>query len=70
MREHRSFRLFVELAESPHQLPTPTVPVQAYFYERVNLAAEEALSLKKSPQAALDEATRDIQERLDAARRE
>ena len=68
LRRHPNFRLFVELAESPHQRPTPAIPVQAYFYERVNLAVEEALSLSKSPQAALDDATRDVQARLDAVR--
>jgi len=68
LQQHPDFRLFVELAESPHQQPTPAIPVQAYFYERVNLAAEEALSLSKSPQTALDDATRDVQARLDAVR--
>lgn len=66
--QHPSFRLFVDLADSPHQFPTPAVPVQAYFYERVNLAAEEALSLTKSAQQALDDATLDIQARLDAVK--
>jgi len=66
--QHPKFRLFVKLAESPNQIPTPAVPVQAFFYERVNRAAEEALTLQKSPQAALDSATADIQNRLDAIR--
>jgi len=66
LAEHPNFRLFVELSNSLHQVPTPTIPVQAYFYERVNRAAEEALSLSRSPQDALDEATRDVQNRLDA----
>ncbi|MCA9117791.1 MAG: extracellular solute-binding protein [Planctomycetaceae bacterium] len=65
--EHPQFRTFVELAASENQLPTPATPVQAYFYERVNRAAEESLTLQKSPQQALDEATREIQQRLDAA---
>ncbi len=67
--QHPNFRLFVDLAGSPHQHPTPLVPVQAYFYERINLATEEALSLTKSPQQALDEATADIQRRLKDSRR-
>lgn len=68
LERHPNFRLFVELAESPNQRPTPPIPVQAYFFERVNLAVEEALSLTKSPQAALDDATADVQARLDASR--
>jgi multiple sugar transport system substrate-binding protein len=68
LRQHPQFRLFVDLAQSPNQVPTPTIPVQAYFFERVNHAVEEALSLAKSPQQALDEATRDVQQRLDAVR--
>jgi multiple sugar transport system substrate-binding protein len=66
LEKHPNFRLFVRLADSPNQVPTPAVPVQAYFYERVNLAAEEALSLSKTPQQALDDATRDVQARLNA----
>lgn len=66
LHQHPNFRLFVDLAGRPHQIPTPAVPVQAYFYERVNLAAEKALSLTKTPRQALDDATRDIQARLDA----
>ena len=65
---HPNFRTFVELAESPYQVPTPAVPIQAYFYERVNRAAEEALSQTKTPRQALDDAARDIQQRLDAVR--
>lgn len=63
LERHPNFRLFVELGDSPHQYPTPPLPVQAYFFERVNLAAEEALALEKTPQQALDEATRDIERR-------
>lgn len=70
LAEHPQFRLFVELAESPNQFPTPAIAVQAYFYERVNLATEEALSLSKTPRQALDDATSDVQARLDAIRRD
>lgn len=66
LEAHPKFRVFVELADSPNQHPTPAVPVQPYFYERINLAVEEAMVLRKTPQAALDDATRDIQARLDA----
>lgn len=65
---HPNFRLFVDLADSPHQWPTPSIPVQAYFFERVNRATEEAMALAKSPQQALDDATQDVQRRLDEAR--
>lgn len=65
LREHPHFAQFVELAGSPNQWPTPNIPVQAYFFDRVNRATEEARSLRKSPQEALDEATRDVQARLD-----
>ena len=69
LTEHPRFATFVELASSPNQFPTPATPVQAWFYERVNLAAEQALTLQKSPQQSLDEATREIQQRLDDALR-
>ena len=63
LQEHPNFQLFMDLANSPHQQPTPTIPVQAYFYERVNRAAEEALTNQKSPQQALDDAQLDIEAR-------
>ena len=68
LQDHPKFRTFVNLSHSPNQFPTPNVPVQAYFFDRVNQAAQEALALKKSPQQALDEATRDVQTQLDAVR--
>ena len=70
LQQHPQFRLFVELAGSPNQWPTPNVPEQAYFFERINQATEEALTLEKSPKQALEEATRDIQNRLDRRRGE
>jgi len=66
LQAHPNFRLFVELANSPHQQPTPTISIQAYLYERVNRAAEEALTKQKSAQQALDDAQRDIEARLQA----
>lgn len=66
--EHPTFRPFVKLAASPHLQTTPSIPVQAYFFDRVNRAAQEAMYLEKTPQQALDEATDDIQQRLDAVR--
>lgn len=69
LKEHPKFRLFVKQSASPNQWPTPNIPVQAYFYERINGACEAALSQKQSPQAALNAATRDVQQRLDALRR-
>ena len=68
LKRHPQFRLFVDLANSPNQQPTPMIPVQAYYFERLNRAVEEAMSLSKSPKQALQEATRDVQTRLDAAR--
>lgn len=68
LTDHPRFRTFVELSHSPNQFPTPNVKVQAYFFDRVNQAAQEALALKKSPQQALDEATRDVQAQLDSVR--
>lgn len=70
LRRHPRFRLFVELAESESQVPTPAIPVQAYYYERVNQAADEALTLQKSPREALREAARDVQSQLDKVRNE
>jgi multiple sugar transport system substrate-binding protein len=68
LKRHPHFQLFVDLADSPSQMPTPMIPVQAYYYERLNRAVEEAMSLSKSPKQALREATRDVQMRLNAAR--
>ncbi len=65
LETHPRFRLFVELAESENQIPTPAIPVQAYYYERVNQAADEALTLQKEPREALQEAARDVQAQLD-----
>ena len=65
---HPTFRPFVELAGSPQLRTTPSIPVQAYFFDRVNRATQEAMYLEKSAQQALDEATTDIQRRLDAVR--
>lgn len=65
LEQHPKFRIFVELADSPDQIPTPPVPIQSYFFERLNRAAEEALSLSKTPKQALDDTNKDIQRRLD-----
>ncbi|WP_166827903.1 extracellular solute-binding protein [Thalassoroseus pseudoceratinae] len=68
--QHPRFRLFVELAESEYQVPTPAIPVQAYYYERVNQAADEALTLQKTPAQALQDAARDVQLQLDKVQNE
>lgn len=64
--EFPGFARFVELASSKNLITTPSVPVQAFFYDRINQAADEAMHLKLTPQEALDRATEEIQARLDA----
>jgi len=62
------FGTFVELAGSPHQVPTPAVPGAQYFQDEVIRAAEDAMYKLTPPREALETATRRIQARLEAAR--
>jgi multiple sugar transport system substrate-binding protein len=62
------FRTFVELASSPDQVPTPGVPGAQFFQDEVIRAAEDAMYKLVPPRAALENATRRIQARLEAER--
>jgi multiple sugar transport system substrate-binding protein len=62
------FRTFVLLASSPDQVPTPGVPGAQYFQDEVIRASEDAMYKLVPPRAALENATRRIQARLEAER--
>lgn len=64
LREYPAFRTFVELAASPNQVPTPSVPGAAYFDREITRAAEEALVRLRSPREALQAASERIRRRL------
>ncbi|WP_310820600.1 extracellular solute-binding protein [Stratiformator vulcanicus] len=64
--EHPKFRLFVELTQSEAQIPTPAVSVQTFLYERVNRAADEAISGGAAPAEALRRADVAVEARLKA----
>ncbi len=62
------FARFVELAESPDQIPTPVVPGAPFFQRTINEAASKAMYVEAAPPLldVLQEATRAIQVQLDA----
>ncbi len=72
LAEHPRFALFVELASSPNQVPTPAVPGAGYFYEEVVRAAEESLYRDDAapPQELLDRANQRIARHLEGLLRE
>ena len=59
---------FVELAGSPHQIPTPVIPGAPFFQRAIQDAAAEVLYVTPAPVPAevLERTTRSIQTRLDA----
>jgi len=59
------FAKFVELAGSPHQVPTPSIPVAGYFYQAVNDAAAAAMYRGADPRMELEKVTRQVQQQLD-----
>ena len=58
------FRTFVELAASPHQVPTPAVPGATFFQDEVIRAAEDAMYGVVEPRAALRRARARIEEHM------
>lgn len=68
LREQPLFAQFVELAASPHQVPTPVVPGAPFFQRTINEAASKAMYVDAAPSVStlLQEATRTIQIQLDA----
>jgi multiple sugar transport system substrate-binding protein len=61
---HPPFRVFVDLAGSPNQFPTPVAPGAAYFYSEVVRAAEDAMYRGIPPREALTKASDNIRARL------
>ncbi len=49
LRAYPDFALFVELAASRNQVPTPAVPGAAFFYDEIDRAAEDAMYLGVAP---------------------
>jgi multiple sugar transport system substrate-binding protein len=64
------FATFVELAGSPRQVPTPSVPGAQFFQDEIIRAAEDAMYKLVPPREALEAATRRIEARLEATREE
>jgi multiple sugar transport system substrate-binding protein len=62
------FRTFVELAGSPHQVPTPHVTGAQFFQDEVIRAAEDAIFKLVPADEALRNATTRIQAKLEAVR--
>lgn len=62
------FRTFVELAGSPHQVPTPHVPGAQFFQDEVIRAAEDAIFKLVPADEALRNATTRIQAKREAER--
>ena len=64
LRTYPDFALFVELAASSHQVPTPAVPGAAYFYGEIDRAAQQAMYLGSAPREALERASQRVRARL------
>jgi multiple sugar transport system substrate-binding protein len=65
LRRNPHFRTFLDVAGSPNVRITPVIPVQAFYWDRLQAAEEAALRLQKTPQTALDDCTREVQRELD-----
>lgn len=68
LAEQPLFARFVELAASPHQIPTPVVPGAPFFQRTINEAASKAMYVDAAPPVRdlLHDATLAIQTQLDA----
>lgn len=62
------FRVFVELASSPNQHPTPAMPGAAYYYREVIAAAEDVMYRGANPEERLALCARRVRERCEALR--
>jgi multiple sugar transport system substrate-binding protein len=65
MKRNPHFRTWLEVAGSPNVRITPVIPVQAFYWDRLQAAEEAALRLQKTPQEALDQCTYEVQRELD-----
>lgn len=65
LKRNPRFRTFLDVAGSPNVRITPVIPVQAFYWDRLQAAEEAALRLQKSPQEALDQVTREVQRELE-----
>lgn len=65
LRKNPHFRTFLEVAASPNVRTTPPVPVQAFYWDRLQAAEDAALRLEVTPRAALDQVTFETQRELD-----
>jgi multiple sugar transport system substrate-binding protein len=65
LRQNPHFRTFLDVAASPNVRVTPVIPVQAFYWDRLKAGEEAAMRLRMSPQAALDQVTRETQAELD-----
>jgi multiple sugar transport system substrate-binding protein len=68
LKRYPLFRVFVDLASSPDQVPTPAVPAAQFFQDEIIRAAEDAMYKLVPPREALTQAARRIQARLEAER--
>jgi multiple sugar transport system substrate-binding protein len=66
VRAHPLFATFVALAASPNQVPTPGIPGAQFFQDEVIRAAEDAMYKLVPARAALENASRRVQARLEA----
>lgn len=57
-------RVFVRLAGSEHQIPTPSLPVAAYYYQQVNQAAQRVMYRGADPADELSAAAERVRRRL------
>ena len=57
-------KVFVDLAASEHQVPTPPVPVAALYYDEVVAAAQDVLYRDADPRARLTTAANRVRSRL------
>lgn len=64
MQAEPMLRTFVRLAGSPHQRPTPALPVASYYYQQVNDAASRVMYRGDDPRQALEEVDRRVEARL------
>ncbi len=69
LTEQPLFAQFVELAGSPHQIPTPMVPGAPMFYDEItSVAATSMYRNQSSPAELLNQATAKIQQKLEESR--
>ncbi len=65
LQDHPDFATFVRLAASENQVPWPAIPVAQYYDDQLRVAVSKAMYQGADPRAVLEEATRNVQQRLD-----